>query len=156
MPEGHLTKELLLTTRNTNATELASKSYDLSDNSLIQLFVYDLQLRNLTPKTISCYKERMAYLLTYLHDRQLTLMDVARTTIHDYILTSRDVVSAETINGRLRVFKVFWNFLIAEGIWTGSQPASGYTPSQDHQESKEGDNARGTVHYREKYQTNYL
>lgn len=94
----------------------------LANEDLLQAFNYDLQLRNLTPKTISCYLERTGYFVKYLHHHGATLAQVDRNVIQDYILSVKGSVSDETVNGRLRVFKVFWNFLLAEGLWSEVSP----------------------------------
>lgn len=67
----------------------------------------------------------MQYFQSYLQEKGLTLADVNRAIIHGYIMSIRDQVSAETVNGRLRVFKVFWNFLISEDIWNSQSPMNG-------------------------------
>ena len=91
----------------------------------LDAFRFDCQLRNLTNKTLDCYYERLGYLFKYLENRQIPFVEVDRRLIQDFILLTKDSVSDETINGRIRVYRRFFNFLIEDGLWEGSNPMKG-------------------------------
>jgi len=91
----------------------------------IDSFKFDCHKRNLTPKTISCYLERLDYLFTNLLERNIRFKDITRKIIQDYIIHLKGNVSDETINGRLRVYRKFFNYLTEEELWDGVSPMKG-------------------------------
>lgn len=81
-----------------------------SNRQLVESFYFDCESRNLRPRTLSCYAQRLRYLMDYgkYHNKSLAQLD--KTDIKRYIvgLISGGGISGETINGRIRVFKVFY------------------------------------------------
>jgi integrase/recombinase XerD len=88
-------------------------------------FKLDCLVRNLTPKTLKCHLERLGYLFSYLSETGVSFKDVTKQTIQAYIVTLQERVSEETINGRLRVYRRFFRFLIEEDLWEGPNPLKG-------------------------------
>ncbi len=85
----------------------------------------DCQQRNLSPKTISVYFERIWYLADYMNQSSLTVQDVNKQIIQQYILSIKDTVSSETVNGRIRAFRRFFNYLVEENLWDKASPMIG-------------------------------
>jgi site-specific recombinase XerD len=98
---------------------------ELRDHDLVESFRFDCEVRNLTPKTIECYTERLAYLTDYCQVKRCSLTDLKRKQVQEYILSLRGEVSDETINGRIRAFLRFYNYLIEEGLHPGKNPLQG-------------------------------
>jgi len=73
--------------------------------------------RNLSVATLKCYGERLNDFYNFIRKKSVLLENVDRSVVQEYILSLKDKVSDYTLNGRLRVLKVFFNFLIKEGIW---------------------------------------
>jgi len=88
-------------------------------------FKYDCLVRNLSPKSLDCYYERLGCLFQYLQGISIHLVDVSKQAIQGYIMSLSGRVSDETINGRIRVYRVFFNYLVAEGLWEGDNPLNG-------------------------------
>jgi site-specific recombinase XerD len=93
--------------------------------SALSAFKFDCELRNLSNTSIACYHERLAYLFANLEEQGFTLTDATRRTVQDYIMSLKGSVSDETINGRIRVYRRFFNFLVDEGLWEGDSPMAG-------------------------------
>jgi len=91
----------------------------------LQAFKLDNQLRNLTDKTHECYLERLGYLFSYLQESNTQFSEVERQTIQTYIMSLKGQVSDETINGRIRAYRRFFNFLCEEGLWEQDNPMNG-------------------------------
>ncbi len=94
-------------------------------DQLVETFRFDCQLRNLSPKTIKCYEERLKYFARYLESQPPNPDLVSRTDIRSYILSLKGNVSDETVNGRIRVYRRFFNYLIEDGLWTKDNPMKG-------------------------------
>lgn len=103
-------------------------SNDLKFIQYLESFEFDCRVRNLTPKTISVYHERLGYLSRYLCEQSIAIDDTTKKPIKDYILGLQGRVSDETINGRIRAFRRFFNFLVEEELWNGSNPMTGIKP----------------------------
>lgn len=102
------------------------KEYGESDaKPYLDSFKFDCMVRNLTPKSIGGYYERMSYLLGYLRDNNIPFEQITKRTIQDYIMLLKGTVSDETINGRLRVYRRFFNYLVDEGLWEQENPMAG-------------------------------
>ncbi len=97
----------------------------IAPDSLLQAFRFDCELRNLTTKTIDCYFERIEYLVRFLRSCNRSLCDVTKQDIQQYIFSLKGHVSDETINGRIRVYRTFFNYLTLEGLWTNDSPMDG-------------------------------
>jgi len=88
-------------------------------------FNLDCRVRNLTEKTIDVYYERLGYFIGYLTDQGIGLNKINKTVVQEYILSLKDNVATETINGRLRAIKRFFNHLEEEELWTDRNPTKG-------------------------------
>ena len=88
-------------------------------------FKFDCRVRNLTPKSIDCYYERLGYLLQYLRDNNIAFEQTTKRVMQDYIMSLRGTVSDETVNGRLRVYRRFFHYLVDEGLWEHENPMAG-------------------------------
>ncbi len=89
-----------------------------TNSFLLEQFYYHCRIKNLRPKTLDCYAERLTYFLYWYQkqsycDSRGVLIRVDVTCIQKYImeLLESQKVSAETINGRIRVLKLFYRFL---------------------------------------------
>jgi site-specific recombinase XerD len=91
----------------------------------LDAFKLDCRLRNLTSKTIEGYYERLGYLFDYLQANSIAFDDIDRKVIQKYILSLNGSVSDETINGRIRVYRRFFNFLHEEGYCDRENPMIG-------------------------------
>ena len=85
----------------------------VENNFLLEQFFYHCRIKNLTAKTLECYTERLTYFIRYLTIKNKTLQEVDKVLLQSYImsLVEPKKVSAETINGRIRVYKLFYRFL---------------------------------------------
>lgn len=98
-------------------TSLIAHGYMLGMNtSLLQSFEYCCKLKNCTTATLKCYAERMSYLLRYAHGIGKDIDALTRDDIQAYILSIMEKVSAETVNGRIRVYRTFFKHLHEEGL----------------------------------------
>lgn len=82
----------------------------------VSQFYLDCRVRNLRPDTLKSYSDRLGYLVLWAHSRDKGLLELQRGDIQNYILDVMGGVSPETVNGRLRVFRVFYNFCAFEHI----------------------------------------
>lgn len=88
----------------------------------VDAFVFGCKIRNLSPRTLNVYAERLGYLARHLEARGIDIEGVKRQDIQDYLLTLIGNVSDETVNGRIRVYRRFFNYLEEEGLWEKSNP----------------------------------
>lgn len=103
--------------------ELLAIVDDKSMREAIQHFEFHIRTKNLTPKTISVYGERLGYFAKYLREKGIAFSDVTRLTIQQFILDQKEHGLADvSINGRLKVLKIFFKFLVSEEI-KDSDPA---------------------------------
>jgi len=105
--------------------KVVGRYQDTAHRPFLEAFKFDCQVRNLTPTTIDCYMERLDYLLRYLDDNNIGLTSIDRRIIQDYIMHLKGTVSDETINGRIRVYRRFFNFLVEDGLWETVSPMAG-------------------------------
>lgn len=91
----------------------------------LDAFKFDAMVRNLSLKSIDGYYERLGYLLQYLRRNKTPFMQTTKRNLQDYILSLKGMVSDETINGRLRVYRRFFNYLVDEGLWEHENPMAG-------------------------------
>lgn len=87
---------------------------------MLRLFLQDCRLRNLSPATLKCYNDRVGYLRSFADERETTLDKLRRSDIKDYLFDVTGTVSPETVNGRIRAFRRFYNFLVEESVLTES------------------------------------
>jgi len=85
----------------------------------LEAFYYQAKVRNLSEKTMQAYGERLGNFYKFLRGKNLTFEAVDKCGIQDYILSMKDRVSDETVNGRIRVLKTFFKFLVDDGLWDG-------------------------------------
>lgn len=83
----------------------------------LKQFEYHVRTKNLTPKTISVYGERLGYFRRFLSAKGIAFEDVDRLTVQDFILSQKDRGLADiSINGQVKVLKIFFKFLKDEGL----------------------------------------
>lgn len=82
-------------------------------------FYFNCRLKNLSVATLKCYGERLNDFYNFIQKKSVPFENVDRSVVQEYILNLEDKVSDYNLNGRLRVLKVSFNFLIKEGIWDG-------------------------------------
>jgi integrase/recombinase XerD len=85
----------------------------------VDQFYFNCRLKNLSVATLKCYGERLNDFYNFIQKKSVPFENVDRSVVQEYILGLKDKVSDYTLNGRLRVLKVFFNLLIKEGIWDG-------------------------------------
>jgi integrase/recombinase XerD len=86
------------------------------DSELLESFSFACRIKNLTTATLKCYSERLAYLVRYASSVGKKPDELTPKDIQSYIMSIIDTVSAATVNGRIRVFKVFYKHLSTEGF----------------------------------------
>jgi integrase/recombinase XerD len=87
---------------------------------LLKSFYFDCQVRNLTEKTIWGYGEALSKFLNFVEKKGIELEQVEGATIKEFIVSLRErQLSDHTINQRLRVLKLFFRYLVQEGLWDG-------------------------------------
>jgi len=107
------------------ADRFHSRFRDTEFDPYLQSFRLDCEIRNLTQKTMDGYVERLAYLFAHLSESGLCFDKATKRIIRSYILSLKDKVSDETINGRIRVYRRFFNHLISEELWEHPDPMAG-------------------------------
>ena len=93
-------------------------------------FKYECLVRNLTPKTIDVYYERLGYFFSYLQRLGISVNEISKKIIQDYILSLMGHVSEETINGRIRTYRRFFGHLVDEGLWEHENPMVAVRPQR--------------------------
>lgn len=88
----------------------------------IDSFIFGCRIRNLAPRTLNVYAERLGYLVRHLEVKGIDIEDVTRQNVQDYLLSLIGIVSDETVNGRIRVYRRFFNYLEEEGLWEKPNP----------------------------------
>ncbi len=88
----------------------------------VDAFVFGCKIRNLAPRTISVYAERLGYLARHLEGKGIDIEDISKQDIQDYLLSLIGNVSDETVNGRIRVYRRFFTYLEEEGFWKKPNP----------------------------------
>ena len=97
--------------------ELVSIVDDVNMKGALKLFEYHIRTKNLSPKTISVYGERLGYFYRFLKKNRLQFESVSKSTIQEYILFQKDRGLADiSINGQVKVLKIFFKFLLEEGM----------------------------------------
>jgi len=89
---------------------------------LVEQFYYHCRVKNLTEKTLSGYGERLKNFYLFLSSHNIPFEDINRKTIQDYIISQKGKVSDHTINGRIRVLKLFFNYLQKDGLLNNGNP----------------------------------
>lgn len=91
----------------------------------IDYFELDERSRQLSPHTIRVNDGRLSLLARWLHGRGIGVEAVTRNEIQQYLISCYGQVSDETIAGRIRTSRRFWNVLIEGGVWTKPNPLDG-------------------------------
>ncbi|MGH8004469.1 MAG: tyrosine-type recombinase/integrase, partial [Limisphaerales bacterium] len=82
----------------------------------------------MSTKTISLYRWFLGKFFEFVEQRT-TLELVDRDLIREWILSLKKLDWSEhSINDSLRILKVFWNWMIAEGFWLGESPLEKIKP----------------------------
>ncbi len=91
----------------------------------IDAFLCGCRMKNLSPNTINGYAERLGYLARFLDNKDIDIEDVVRVHLQDYVMSliNNPNVSDSTINGRITVYKIFFNCLEDEELRTKPNPA---------------------------------
>lgn len=101
--------------------ESVDKKYTMFKD-LLQQFYYQCSVKNLSQITIRGYGDRLTSFYQFLKKRNIPFESVNRSTIEEYVLSLKDRVSDYTVNGRIRVLKLFFNYLVTEGLWDNGNP----------------------------------
>ena len=88
----------------------------------VDAFIFGCRIRNLAPRTLNVYAERLGYLARYLDEKSIDIEDVTKQDIQEYLMALIGNVSSETVNGRIRVYRRFFNYLEEEGLWEKPNP----------------------------------
>ncbi len=108
--------------------------YELADvlpmghnwKAYIDAFLYGCRIKNLSPNTISGYAERLSYLMRFLNGKGIDIEEVTKVHLQEYVMSliSDPKISDATVNGRIIVYKIFWNYLEDEELWEKPNPAA--------------------------------
>lgn len=91
---------------------LIAAADDKGMQAALKQFQFHIRTKNLTPKTISVYGERLGYFQRYLRTKSIPFGTVDRSTIQDFILAQKERGLADiSVNGQIRVLKIFFKFL---------------------------------------------
>jgi site-specific recombinase XerD len=85
-------------------------------SELIENFQFACRLKRLTDLTMRGYNDRLFYLENFGKTLNKSLDTLTQKDIQNYILKMLDTVSSYTINGRIRVYKIFYKHLKNEGL----------------------------------------
>jgi len=88
----------------------------VTDTDMLQSFYLHCRIKALREKTLAVYAERLSILLTLARHRQKRLCEMERSDIESYIISTIDRLSPHTINGRLRVWRVFYHFAVEDHL----------------------------------------
>jgi integrase/recombinase XerD len=93
-----------------------------SITTCLQSFYFDCKVKNLTPKTIDVYGERLRNFYRFMQSKEVLFEGVDASVIQSYILSMKGKVSDYTINGRIRVLRLFFNYLQREDLLDNGNP----------------------------------
>lgn len=89
----------------------------ISDTELIQRFMADCQIRNLSRYTIESYKSTLNLFSFFLRKRKLSLLNVDREVLRDYIsFLLKQGIDYKTIENRFSTFSSFYEYAVYENI----------------------------------------
>lgn len=88
----------------------------MDNTELLESFDFACKVKNLTPASHKCYAERLTYLVRFADSIGKKLDAITHHDIQTYIMSIIDGVSAETVNGRIRVYRTFYGHLFEEGL----------------------------------------
>ena len=88
----------------------------------VDSFFFQCKVNNLTENTHQVYAERLFYFARYLTERGIDVDEVTKRVIQEYVVHLQGKVSDATVNGRIRVFRCFWNHRCEEKLWDKPNP----------------------------------
>jgi integrase/recombinase XerD len=88
----------------------------------LQSFYFDCKVKNLASKTIDVYGERLRNFYRFIQSREVPFEGVDASLIQSYILSMKGKVSDYTVNGRIRVLRLFFNYLHREDLLDNGNP----------------------------------
>lgn len=89
----------------------------IKDTELIQSFIDDCKIRNLSKHTIESYKSTLNLFSRYLNSGKNNLFNINRHILRDYIsFLIKDGIDYKTIENRFSTFSSFYDFLVYEKI----------------------------------------
>ncbi len=94
------------------------------NGELLRSFYLHCQAKNLRPRTIKDYADRLEYLLRFSGERTTGLVNLTRHDLTEYIVSIIGTLSPVTVNGRLTIFKLFYNHLEDVGLLSGENPTT--------------------------------
>ncbi|MEZ5360608.1 MAG: tyrosine-type recombinase/integrase [Candidatus Zixiibacteriota bacterium] len=90
---------------------------------LLESFYFACRTKNLTTSTLDGYAERLSYLVRYGQEINKDIDEITYKDLQRYVLSIVDKVSSATVNGRIRVYRLFFKHLLEEGL-IDENPAS--------------------------------
>lgn len=81
-----------------------SKVSDIKYSNLLELYIKECEVKNLSPTTIEGYKNAHRYFMSYLNDDNALCSDINQDVINSYVLFLKDKYKPQTVNSY--VFKV--------------------------------------------------
>lgn len=110
----------LFTTYIGSRVDNSTMKYELDD------FELELRVRDLTPKTVIGYMDRLKQFSDYLVRQGVKFLEVDRQVMRLYVLDlGKRKLSNCSINGYLKVLRIFWEYIIEEKLWTQENPVRG-------------------------------
>lgn len=82
----------------------------------LESFHFACKFKVCTPKTMAVYGERLSYLLRFAKTRSTSLDELTEADLKAYVARILDEVCIVTVNGRIQVYKVFYQHLLTEGF----------------------------------------
>lgn len=104
----------------TRVPDLLAAEDDVTVCEAVKEFLIDCRIRNLRPRSIEWYEERLRAVLQPYWDAPLSAVDV--TAIREMTARLMDGRSVATVNGYLRSVKALLNWALVEGIRIGVDP----------------------------------
>ncbi len=89
----------------------------ISDTALIQRFLEDCRIRNLSTHTIESYQSTLNLFSLFLHKRKLSLLMVDREILREYIsFLLNQGIDYKTIENRFSTFSSFYEYAVYEDL----------------------------------------
>ena len=81
-----------------------SRVADIKYSNLLELYVKECELKNLSPTTIEGYRNAHRYLISFVGNADIMCCDITQDLINEYVLYLKDKYKPQTVNSYL--FKV--------------------------------------------------
>ena len=95
----------------------------MDDSHLLRSFEYYCRARGLRPKSLKDYAARLDYLTRWLGDQYRCLPGLTTDDVRRYVVEAQDLcLSPVTINGRIKIWKMFYAYCIEEHLLDGPNP----------------------------------